>query len=78
MGYNKLRAGIRLMFWGGASFEEESLKQGTGKFKDTSILYSPADQIMEEDLKRWLEKARRIQWDYKNIYKRKGILERLK
>jgi hypothetical protein len=29
-------------------------------------------------LARWLAKARDIQWDYKNIVKRKGKLERLK
>jgi hypothetical protein len=29
-------------------------------------------------LKRWLEKSEQIQWDYKNIVKRKGKLERLK
>jgi hypothetical protein len=28
------------------------------------------------DLKRWLKKSREIQWDYKNIVKRKGQLER--
>ncbi|WP_282161714.1 DUF1801 domain-containing protein [Ulvibacterium marinum] len=78
VGYSKLKAGIRLMFWSGASFEEKELKPGTGKFKDASILYSSSDQIIEEDIKRWLEKARKIQWDYKNIYKRKGVLERLK
>ncbi|RKN81397.1 DUF1801 domain-containing protein [Ulvibacterium marinum] len=78
VGYSKLKAGIRLMFWSGASFDEKELKPGTGKFKDASILYSSSDQIIEEDIKRWLEKARKIQWDYKNIYKRKGVLERLK
>jgi hypothetical protein len=29
-------------------------------------------------LKRWLAKSRDIQWDYKNIVKRKGKLERLR
>lgn len=36
------------------------------------------DQIDTKKLKRWLTKARKIQWDYKNIVKRKGKLERLK
>lgn len=78
VGYSKLKAGIRLMFWSGASFDEEGLKPGTGKFKDASILYTSKDQINQEDLSRWVAKARKIQWDYKNIYKRKGKLERLK
>lgn len=78
VGYNKLKDCIRLMFWSGADFEEETLKTGTGKFKDASIRYTAADQIDETDLKRWLAKSRKIQWDYKNLVKRKGKLERLK
>ncbi|MBO6675843.1 MAG: DUF1801 domain-containing protein [Rhizobiales bacterium] len=77
VGYSKLKAGVRLMFWSGADFEEPKLKPGTGKFKDASIHYSDADQIDEDDLRRWLLKGRSIQWDYKNITKRKGKLERL-
>jgi hypothetical protein len=77
-GYSKLKAGIRLMFWSGSGFEEEELKPGTGKFKDASIIYTSVEQINVKDLKRWLKKSRDIQWDYKNIVKRKGRLERLK
>jgi hypothetical protein len=78
VGYSKQKAGIRLMFWSGASFQEENLKPGTGKFKDASVFFNGADEIQEYDLIRWLHKARDIQWDYKNIYKRKGELLRLK
>ena len=78
VGYSKQKAGIRLMFWSGKSFEEEKLKPGTGKFKDASIFYTLAEQIKVKDLKRWLKKSKSIQWDYKNIVKRKGKLERLK
>ena len=78
VGYSKLKAGIRLMFWSGASFSEDTLKVGTGKFKDASILYTTTDQIDRTDLDRWVEKARNIQWDYKNVAKRKGELLRLK
>ena len=78
VGYSKLKAGIRLMFWSGASFDEPGLTPGTGKFKDASVLYNSADEIDLKDLKRWLRKAREIQWDYKKLVKRKGVLERLK
>ena len=78
VGYSKLKAGIRLMFWSGADFNEEDLKPGTGKFKDASITYTAEDQINTKDLKRWLKKAKEIQWDYKNIVKRKGKLVKLK
>lgn len=78
VGYSKQKKGIRLMFWSGMSFEEELLNPGTGKFKDASIFYTFIDQINKKDLIRWLSKARDIQWDYKNIVKKRGKLERLK
>lgn len=78
VGYSKLKAGIRLMFWSGVSFDEALLEPGTGKFKDASIIFTEAKQIKAADIKRWLKKAAAIQWDYKNIVKRKGELVRLK
>lgn len=78
VGYSKLKNGIRLMFWSGASFNEAALQLGSGKFKDASITYTSVEQIDTWDLERWLKKAENIQWDYKNIVKRKGVLERLK
>lgn len=78
VGYSKLKAGIRLMFWSGLSFDEKVLQPGTGKFKDASITYISKEQINIKDLKRWLKKSREIQWDYKNLIKRKGILKRIK
>lgn len=77
VGYDKLKDCVRLMFWSGASFEEDELKIGTGKFKDASKTYTNVSQINEEDVIRWIEKSKIIQWDYKNIVKRKGVLERL-
>lgn len=77
-GYDKLKAGVRLMFWSGADFDEEALNSRGKKFKDASIFYTSADQIKTKDLKRWLTKSKAIQWDYKNIVKRKGKLVRLK
>ena len=76
-GYSKLKNCIRLLFWSGQSFEEELLVN-EGSFKAAEMRYTSAKQINKDDLKRWLEKSRDIQWDYKNIVKRKGILERLK
>lgn len=78
VGYSRLKDGLRLMFWSGADFGEEQLKSKGGKFKDASILYTAVDQVNLEDLQRWLEKSREIQWDYKNLVRRKGVLERLK
>ena len=77
VGYSKLKNCIRLLFWSGQSFDENTL-QKEGSFKAAEIRYASAEQINRVDLKRWLEKSRQIQWDYKNIVKRKGVLERLK
>ncbi|MDW3209694.1 MAG: DUF1801 domain-containing protein [Reichenbachiella sp.] len=78
VGYSKQKKGLRLMFWSGADFEEEGLNVLGAKFKDASVFYQSAGEIDENDLKRWLKKSIEIQWDYKNIVKRKGKLERLK
>jgi hypothetical protein len=77
VGYSKLKDSVRLLFWSGQTFEEPGL-QNEGKFKAAEARYTSADQVNTKDLKRWLKKAEKIQWDYKNIVKRRGVLERLK
>lgn len=77
VGYSKQKAGIRLMFWSGADFNEELLNVIGKKFKDASIFYNLSEEINSIDLERWLNKASEIQWDYKNIVKRKGVLVKL-
>ena len=69
VGYSLLKSGLRLMFWSGADFDEAKLLPGSGKFKDASTTYTSIDQIDTNDLNRWLQKAREIQWDYKNLVK---------
>lgn len=78
VGYSKQKPGIRLMFWSGADFEEPGLDVPGKKFKDASVFYNDIAEIKKSDLQRWLKKAQDIQWDYKNIVRRKGVLERLK
>jgi hypothetical protein len=77
VGYSKLKDSVRLLFWSGQSFDESGL-QKEGSFKAAEARYTTATEINKTALKRWLAKAREIQWDYKNIVKRKGVLERLK
>lgn len=77
VGYHKLKAGVRLLFWSGQSFEEQGLKK-EGSFQAAGICYASAAQIDTSDLARWLKKAREVQWDYKNIVKRGGKLVRLR
>ena len=51
VGYSKQKAGIGLLFWSGADFEEDRLKPGSGKFKDASIRYTSLEQVDLIDLK---------------------------
>ncbi|MBP7806317.1 DUF1801 domain-containing protein [Candidatus Gracilibacteria bacterium] len=77
VGYSKQKAGIKLLFWSGADFDEAGLTPGSGKFKDAGIFYNDAPELDEKAIKRWLKKSKEIQWDYKNIVKKRGLLERL-
>lgn len=76
VGYHKLKDCVRLLFWSGQSFDEPGLLP-EGSFKAAEARYTAADQIIKKDLKRWLTKSKKIQWDYKNIVKRKGVLIKL-
>jgi len=76
-GYSLLKGGVRLLFWSGQSFDEPGLHP-EGSFKAAEARYAEAAQVDVEALRRWLGKARDIQWDYQNIVKRRGRLERLK
>ncbi|MFZ2030400.1 MAG: DUF1801 domain-containing protein [Vitreimonas sp.] len=77
VGYSKQKTGIRLMFWSGADFEEAKLNVVGKKFKDASIFFNYLSEVPQRDLRRWLEKAQTIQWDYKNLVRRKGRLVRM-
>jgi hypothetical protein len=76
VGYSKLKDSVRLLFWSGQSFDEPKLRK-EGTFKAAEFRYTSVDQVKTEDLGRWLKKSREIQWDYKNLVKRKGKLEPL-
>jgi hypothetical protein len=77
VGYSKLKNCVRLLFWSGQSFVEEGLTR-EGSFKAAEARYTAVEQVDTGKLERWLAEARDIQWDYKNLIRRKGRLERLK
>ena len=76
VGYHKLKANVRLLFWSGQSFEEEGLVP-EGTFKAAEARYNNLAEVKVTPLRRWLAKSKKIQWDYKNLVKRKGKLERI-
>ena len=77
VGYSRLKDCVRLLFWSGQSFREKGLKK-EGSFEAAEVRYTSTDQIDREILGHWLAMARDIQWDYKNLIRRKGRLDRLR
>ena len=77
VGYSKLKDSVRLLFWSGQSFKQKGLKK-EGTFKAAEARYMTVDDVDTKKLAAWLEEARDVQWDYKNLIRRKGRLERLK
>jgi hypothetical protein len=77
VGYSKLKDGVRLLFWSGESFKTKGLEK-EGGFKSAGARYTALDQVDVKRLARWLAESREVQWDYKNIVRRKGRLVRLK
>ncbi|MEY2667498.1 MAG: hypothetical protein RJA59_136 [Pseudomonadota bacterium] len=76
-GYSKLKDSVRLLFWSGQSFRTPGLEP-EGSFKAAEARYTSVDQVDATALRKWLAESREIQWDYKNIVRRKGRLERVK
>lgn len=77
VGYSKLKDCVRLLFWSGQSFQAKGLKK-EGSFKAAEARYTAVDQVDTGLLRSWLAEARDVQWDYKNIVRREGRLQRLK
>lgn len=78
VGYDVRKKGVMLMFWSGQSFKTPGLEVvGSLKFKAAGKLYTEASEIDETTVKRWLAESIKIQYDYKNIVKKKGQLDQL-
>jgi hypothetical protein len=72
VGYSVQKNGLKLMFWSGQSFDEDMLNIKGEKFKDAAVFINDLSDIDEAALLRCLQKSQTIQWNYKNIVKRKG------
>lgn len=77
VGYSRLKGCVRLLFWSGRSFAEPGLAK-EGSFQAAEVRYTAADQVDTARLARWLAESRDVQWDYRNLARRKGRLERLR
>lgn len=77
VGFSRLRAGVQLLFWSGADFDDTDLLATNNKFKAAAITYISPTDVELQKLREWITKAKEIQWDYKNLIKHKGELRKL-
>ncbi len=75
-GYSVRKNGVQLLFWSGQSFIDTRLKP-EGSFKAAEMYFADSEEIKVTELRAWLKQAKRIQWDYKNIVKRRGELVKI-
>ena len=75
-GYSKLKSCIQLLFWSGQAFAAPGLSP-EGSFKAAEARYRSVAEIDAAALDLWLAEARGGQYDYKNIMRNKGRLDRL-
>lgn len=80
VGYSRRKNGVQLMFWSGMSFKESALSPigNVKKFKAAGKIYVQSQDVKLAEIKRWLRKSKTIQWDYKNVIKRRGRLVRIR
>lgn len=76
VGYAVRKDSVQLLFWSGQSFTTPGLDP-EGSFKAAQKRYQDVEEIKVTALRKWLKEAKRIQWDYKNIVKRKGELVKI-
>jgi hypothetical protein len=69
-GYSLKKAGLEVLFWSGKSFKKAGLK-AIGKFQAAGISISTTSDV--EALNEWLLEAVAIQWDYKNLPKKRAL-----
>ena len=73
VGYDRLKASVRLLFWSGQSFTEPGLSV-EGSFKAAEARYTDPSQIDVAVLRRWLAEARSVQWNYRDIRRNRGLV----
>jgi hypothetical protein len=76
VGYSVRKRGVQLLFWSGQSFTESGLHP-EGSFRAAEKYYPDRDAVKVTELRGWLKQAKRIQWDYKNIVKNRGRLNKI-
>ncbi len=75
-GYSVRKNGVQVLFWSGRSFKDTRLTP-EGSFKAAQVYFQDLKELKITELRGWLKQAKRIQWDYKNIVKNRGVLNKI-
>jgi hypothetical protein len=75
VGYSRLKDGMRLMFWSGQSFTAPGLT-ASGSFQAADVLYVEPHDVDPDAVAVWLAESRSVQWDYENIRRNRGLVQR--
>ena len=73
VGYDRLKASVRLLFWSGQSFTATGLT-AEGTFKAAEARYTAPEQVDVALLSQWLAEAREVQWNYRDIRTNRGLV----
>jgi hypothetical protein len=72
VGYHRQKDSVRILFWSGQSFNDDALK-AIGSFKAAGVAIESVETFNPDAFAGWLEKCRRIQWDYAHLPKKKAL-----
>lgn len=73
VGYDRLKASVRVLFWSGQSFRAAGLTP-EGSFRAAEVRYTSLEQVDVVALGGWLAEAREIQWNYRDIRRNRGLV----
>ena len=73
-GYSLKKAGLEVLFWSGKSFKAAGLRP-IGKYQAAGLAVETAEDVAK--VEKFMAETQSIQWDYKNLVKRKGQLLKL-
>jgi hypothetical protein len=72
VGYHRQKDSVRILFWSGQSFGDDSLK-AIGSFKAAGLAIESVDAFDARAFAEQLQKCRTIQWDYASLPKKKAL-----
>lgn len=74
VGYSVKKSGMELLFWSGKSFTKPGLTP-VGNYQAAGVNGLTPGSLDENPIEAWLQEAVKIQWDYQNLPKNRGLVK---